>query len=73
MTAGGCKPMARDIITGTKIWFSSCWTITNKAATDRATIGERLSPTKMAGIDAMIGPTTGTISNMAAINESGRA
>ena len=69
----GDKPIDLSKIFGTNTLFSICWIKKANAATAMPVTDDTDSPTAIAGIDAINGPSTGMISKIPAITASGKA
>ena len=70
MTITGFTPTWRCITFGTSRWFSSCCCAIQNSATNSAVFGDTDRPTRTAGTIEMTGPTTGTLSPIAATSPS---
>jgi hypothetical protein len=65
MTVTALTPTWRDMILGTRTWFSSCCCSTKKMRTSSAYCGDTEAATASAGMAERIGPMTGIISPIA--------
>ena len=70
ITVTGLTPTCRDMIFGTRMWFSSCCCTRKKITTSRTFFSDTVAATAMAGIADSIGPTIGIISPIAEISAS---